>query len=48
MSSQYSQYDNEKPENLANYEWLQPFDSTPQLNRSDRKTVFNRRNTKAS
>ena len=43
-----TQHDMEKSDNIENYEWLQPYEGTPQLNRSDRKTVFNRRTSKAS
>jgi hypothetical protein len=41
-------YDTEKSDNVANYDWLQPLEGAHQLNRSDRKTVYNRRVTKAS
>ena len=41
-------YDFEKADMMDNYEWLQPFEDEPVLNRNERKTVYNRRNTKAS
>lgn len=38
----------EKSEVMENYEWLQPLEDEPVPNRSDRKTVYNRRNIKAT
>jgi hypothetical protein len=41
-------YDLDKSENLDNYDWMQPMEENPQLHRSDRRTVYNRRNVKAT
>ena len=43
-----STLDLEKSDVMENYDWLQPMEDTPAPNRSDRKTVYNRRNTKAT
>lgn len=40
--------DFERSEAFENYDWLQPIDASPLVNRSDRKTVYNRRTTKTT